>query len=124
MTQTIRLRPVKVNSQKKRGGQWAAPRLLGWLMQLGGGAADAHAVERAVDEDRGDDEEGSGQDVGQAVAMLAGGELHGELDGKKAEERGELDDGVESDGGGVLEGIAYGVADDRGVMERRTFLFQ
>jgi hypothetical protein len=41
----------------------------------GGGAADAHGVEGAVDEDEGDDEEGGGKDVRQTVASLAGGEL-------------------------------------------------
>jgi|GEM_PF-4298256 len=47
----------------------------------GGGAADAHAVEGTVDEEEGDGEEGGCKDVRQAVAALAGGELHGELDG-------------------------------------------
>ncbi len=43
---------------------------------LGGGAAYAHAVEGAVDEDEGDYEKGGCQDVRQ-VASLAGGELDG-----------------------------------------------
>ena len=88
-----------------------------------GGGADAHAVEAAVDEDEGDDEEDGGQDVRQAFA-LGCGQLHGEFDGEEAEERRELDDRVEGDGGGVLEGIADGVADDCGVVERRAFLLQ
>jgi hypothetical protein len=46
-------------------------------LRLRGRAADAHAVERAVHENKGDDEECRCQDVRQAVAPLARGELHG-----------------------------------------------
>ena len=92
-------------------------------MKLRGGAADAHAVERAVDEDEGHHEECRRQDVRQVVA-LAGGKLHGQLDGQQAEERRELDHRIERDGGRVLEGIADGVANDRGVVQRRAFLLQ
>ena len=87
------------------------------------GGADAHAVERAVDEDEGDDEEDGRQDVRQPCA-LGCGQLHGEFDGEQAEERGELDDRIEGDGRGVLERIADGVADDGGVVEWRAFLLQ
>jgi hypothetical protein len=54
---------------------------IGVSVLLGDGTADAHAVERTVDEDERDDEEGCGQDMRQAVAALAGGELHGKLYG-------------------------------------------
>ncbi len=49
------------------------------------------------------------------------GEGDGEFDGEQAEEGGEFDDGVEGDGAGVLEGVADGVADDGGVVERGAF---
>jgi hypothetical protein len=47
---------------------------------LGGGAADAHAVERTIDEDERDYEKCGRQDVRQCAA-LARGELDGQLDG-------------------------------------------
>src|SRR2546427_3843213 len=50
----------------------------------GGRAADAHAVERTVDEEEGDSEERPSQDVRQSAA-LAGGHLHGQLHRQQAE---------------------------------------
>jgi len=84
---------------------------------------DAHTVERAVYEGERHDEKDRGEYVREAAA-LRGGQLHGKLHGEKSEERRELDDRVECDGGSVLEWIADGVADDRGVMERGAFLLQ
>ena len=52
------------------------------------------------------------------------GELHRQLHGQQAEQRGELDDRVEGHRRGVLEGIADRVADDRGVVQRRALLLQ
>ena len=51
-----------------------------WKSILAGAFADAHAVKGAVDEDKRDDEENSGENVSQAAA-LRGGHLHGEFDG-------------------------------------------
>ena len=48
-----------------------------------GGAADAHAVERTVDEGEGNGEEGRGEDVRQ-VGALRGSHAHGKLNGQKA----------------------------------------
>src|SRR5207248_885364 len=73
--------------------------------------ADAHAVERAIDEGNGDAEEHDGQADSQ-LPVVALVELDGQLGGEQAEEGGELDDGIERDGAGVLEGVADGVADD------------
>src|SRR5262245_59539629 len=56
--------------------------------------ADAHAVERAVDEHDRHGEEEAGKRVAYACAGVAR-EAHGQLDGQEAEERRELDDGVE-----------------------------
>src|SRR5713101_8113784 len=90
---------------------------------LCGGAADAHAVERTVDEGEGNGEEGSGEDVCQRAA-LRGGQSHGEFDGEQAEERCELDDRVQRNGRRIFKRIADGVADDGGVVKRRAFLFE
>src|SRR5262245_19137994 len=57
---------------------------------------DPHAVEAAVDEDQGDQEE-HGREGGRQAAALLGGQVDGELDGQEAEQRRELDDRVESD---------------------------
>src|SRR6267142_4213132 len=77
---------------------------------LRGRTPDTHAVERAVDEDERDGEESGREDVRQ-VGTLSGRHLHGEFDGEQAEERGELDNGVERDGRSVLERIADRIAD-------------
>src|SRR5881628_2562800 len=85
---------------------------------LGGGALgfcaflglDAHAVERAADEEDSDQEEGNGEDDLPGVEGV-GFHLQRQLHREQAEEPGELDDGVEGDGGSVLEGVADGVAD-------------
>ena len=79
--------------------------------------ADAHGVERAVDEGERNDEKECSQDVSHTGVALARGEFHGKLDGQQAEERGELDDRVQSDGGSVLERITDRVANDGGVMQ-------
>jgi hypothetical protein len=55
---------------------------------------DAHAVERAVDEDEGDGEESGREDMGQAGA-LCDRHLDGELDSEQAKECRELDDRIE-----------------------------
>src|SRR5712692_7277505 len=94
-----------------------------WKPSSGGGAADAHAVEGAVDEEEGDDKKGSGEDVCQSAA-LRGGQSHGEFDGEKAEERCEFNDRIEGDGRRVFKLIADRVADDGGVVKRRAFLFE
>ena len=74
---------------------------------------DAHFVEGAVDEEEGDDEEDDAEPGCHAAEAFADGDFHGE----DAEEGGELDDGVQCHGGGVLEGVADGVAHDGGVVE-------
>jgi len=53
-----------------------------------------------------------------------GGHVDRDLDGEEAEESGELDDGIERDGGGVFEGIADGVADDGGGVQGRVLHLQ
>ncbi len=60
--------------------------LKAWLRKpsSGGRAADAHAVERTVDEEEGDGEERGGQDV-RPSAALARGHLHGQLYRQQAE---------------------------------------
>ena len=83
---TIRLSAAEGNGPKRKGQLVAALFLFrfygtargqtGVSVLLGGGATDAHVVERTVDEDKGDDEEDGGEYVRQAAA-LAGGELHG-----------------------------------------------
>src|SRR5580704_17278651 len=65
-------------------------------MRLRGGAADAHRVEGAVDERKGDGEESRREKVSE-VCTLRGRHLDGELDGEQAEERGELDHRIERD---------------------------
>src|ERR1700741_5232055 len=87
-------------------------------------ALDAHAVERTVDEEEGDDEEGRRQNMRQSCTLLSGSQLHGKLNSQKAEQSRELDDWVERDGRRVLERIADGVSDHSSVVERRTFLLQ
>src|SRR5260370_30078395 len=94
-----------------------------YIIVLGSGAFDAHPVERTVDEEERNDEEGGGENVRQAAA-LRGSQLHGKLDGEQAEESRELDDRIQRNGRCVFEWIANRVADDRGVVERRTLLFQ
>src|ERR1017187_2476077 len=81
---------------------------------------DAHAVEAAVHEAGGDHEENGGQRGGEGRALL-GGQVHGQRYGQQAEQGGELDDGVESHGAGVLEGIANRIADHGGIMQRGAF---
>src|SRR6267154_5524994 len=88
-----------------------------------GVGADTHFVEGAVDEGERHQEEDGGENVRHGVGW-GGGQWDGELDGEKAEERSEFDDRVEGDGGGVLEGIADGVANDGGVVERRACLLE
>ncbi len=80
------------------------------------GASDAHAVKGAVDENERDDEKSGGKEVRKAATGV-GSEFHGELHGEEAEERGELDDRVERDGGRVLERIANGVANAGGAWD-------
>ena len=89
------------------------------LLDAGLAAADPHSVKRPVYESDGDDEENGGQQQSDA-----GRQAGGQLDGEEAEERGEFDDRVHGDGGGVLEGIADGVADDGGGMKRGSLLAQ
>src|SRR5260370_17766892 len=85
---------------------------------------DAYPVERTMDEKEGNREKGCRQNVSQGGGLLAGGKVHGKLDGQQAEERGELDDRVERDGRRILKRIADRVADYRGVMQRRALLLQ
>src|ERR1017187_6967029 len=89
-------------------------------LRLSGGLffGDAHAVEGAVNEDEGDDKE-ENANAGLGALIFHG---DGDLGGQKAKEGGELDDGVHGDGGGVLEGIAHGVAHHGGGMEFGAFL--
>src|SRR6266478_5715531 len=47
-----------------------------------------------------------------------------QLHGQEAEERGELDHRVHGHRGGVLEGVADGVADDGGRVQRAALFFQ
>jgi hypothetical protein len=55
--------------------------------------------------------------------LEAGLHLDRDLDGEEAEERRELDDRVQRDRGGVLEGVADRVADDRRGVEGVPFCF-
>ena len=87
------------------------------------GNLDAHAVERAVDEDERDHEEDRCQQM-QSMPPVSARQLDGQLDGQQAEQRGELDDRVQRDRGGVLERVAHRIANDRGVVQRRAFLLQ
>jgi hypothetical protein len=82
--------------------------------------ADAHPVERPVNEDKGHDEE-STRERARKRAAGGGRQSHSEFHGGQAEERCELDDGIESDGRSVLERIADRIADDGGVMQRCFF---
>src|SRR6266487_6024158 len=77
-----------------------------------------------MDEKEGNREKGCRQNVSQGGALLAGGKLHGKLDGKQAEECGELDDRVERHRRSVLERIPDRIADYRGVMQRSALLLQ
>src|SRR5580704_1411971 len=119
-------RPIE---KTKRVGTEKATRIGGLFLthfrlpNLVSGAADAHAVEAAVDEDERNGEEDCRQDVGQSFALRCR-QLNGEFDGQKAEQRRELDDWVERDGAGVLKRIADRVANDSGVVEWRALLFQ
>src|SRR5947209_1749434 len=86
---------------------------------------DSHAVERAPDEVERDEEECEGQQlVDRGVAVAARPQSFGKLYGEKAEERGELNDGVQRDRRSILEGIANGIANDRRIMQSRTLLLQ
>src|SRR5260370_7025850 len=93
-----------------------------YIIVLGSGAFDAHPVERTVDEEERNDEEGGGENVRQAAA-LRGSQLHGKLDAEQAEESRELDDRIQRIRRRVFEWIANLVADDRGVVERLPLLF-
>jgi len=73
-----------------------------------------HVEEGAVDEVEGDEDEDDSDPRGDGAEAVADGNLHRQ----DAKEGGELDDGVEGDGAGVLVGVADGVADDAGLMER------
>src|SRR5690606_10540959 len=79
-----------------------------------GAPLDAHAVEGAPDEDERDGQEYPGETQGQPAVLDA----DGELDGEQTEEGSELDHRVHGHRGGVLEGIAHGVTDHRGLVER------
>src|ERR1051325_1781153 len=97
---------------KKKGGPKPAPRTKRKQNSGGGRLADAHPVERPVDEEHRDDEEHRGEDAGQAALSVLR-HLHRELHGEEAEERRELDDGVERARRGVLERIEIGRASCR-----------
>jgi hypothetical protein len=58
---------------------------------------------------------------GDHLRIVTGGR---ELDGEQAEQRGELDDRVHGHRGGVLEGVADGVADDGGRVQRGALLLE
>jgi hypothetical protein len=56
-----------------------------------------------------------------STAIVTNRQLDGE---QEAEERGELDDRVHGHRGGVLEGVADGVADDAGRVQRGALLLE
>jgi hypothetical protein len=66
----------------KKNFQHCKPSTVTFLL-LRGGAADAHGIERAVDEGEGNGKESRGEDVRQ-VGTLRGGHAHGKLHGQKA----------------------------------------
>src|SRR3954469_3118000 len=85
---------------------------------------DAHAVERSQHEDDRDQEEDRRQDDADFNLHVGLAHLQRQFDGEQAEERGELDDRVERDGGRVLERIADGVADDGRLVKLGAFFAQ
>ena len=74
-------------NQRRSGGHFGA---LSFTL-----SADAHAVKRAPHEIDGDGKEYRGEYVAQRDAFVVG-QLHGKLHGEQAEERGELDDRIQS----------------------------
>src|ERR1043165_2480219 len=86
--------------------------------------ADAHAVDRAPDEEERDQEKDARQNVRQGGIAIARRQAHCQLNGQETEERRELDDWIEGDRRRVLERIAHGVAHDRGIMQRSALRFQ
>ena len=76
----------------------------------------AHSVERAVDEEHGNEEEHQGEHHAEPMPLLRR-QRHGKFDGQQSEQRRELDDRVQGDRRGVLERIADRVADHRGLMQ-------
>src|SRR5580704_12729469 len=55
---------------------------------------------------------------------LRGGQLDGQFYSEQAEQRSELDDGIQGHRRSVLEWIANGVSHDGGVVKRSAFLLQ
>src|SRR5215470_13152428 len=85
--------------------------------------ADPHSVERAVNKNKGYDEERQRQDVSECRALFTS-ERNGQLDGEQSEQSGELDHRVHGDRGSVLEGIADCIADDSGGVQVSSLLLE
>ena len=69
---------------------------------------DAHAVERAPNEEDGNQNEDDAYPRSKLTEVLADGHLHSQ----QTEQGGELDDGVQWNWRSVLEGITHGIDDD------------
>src|SRR6187551_937201 len=83
------------------------------------GGRDAHAVERAPNEEHRSEREDGGEDrAGLTI------QLNRQLDREQAEQGGELDDRVHGHRRSVFERVAHGVADDGGSVQVRAALFQ
>src|SRR5438132_4192615 len=83
----------------------------------------SHAVERAVNEEERNQKECQCQSVAQSGTGFQP-QLHGKLNRKQSEQGCEFDHRIHRHRGRILEGIAHRIADDRGIVQRRAFLFQ
>src|SRR5438132_4855429 len=83
----------------------------------------SHAVERAVNEEERNQKECQCQSVAQSGTGFQP-QLHGKLNRKQSEQSCEFDHRIHRHRGRILEGIAHRIADDRGIVQRRAFLFQ
>src|SRR5205807_1819033 len=91
-------------------------------LHLGTLRADAHAVERAINEEHGDGEEDGRQQMAQSgvLAFHAYRQFHRQ----QSEQSSEFDHRVHGHRGSVFERISHGIADHGGVVQLGAFLLQ
>src|SRR5215510_6634077 len=88
-------------------------------------ALNAHSVERAIDEEHGDCEKRyCQQGRHMAIRTLRFAKVDRQLNSKQAEQRRELDDGIQRHRTGVLERIPDGIADNRRSVKLGSLCFQ
>ena len=83
-------------------------------------SGNSHTVERTVNENQGNDKE----DCSQTILQVGIGHGHGNFRCQQSEQGREFDDRVQRHGRCIFEGIADGVADNAGFMQRSVFHLQ